>query len=42
MSRHHAGLEHAAAFTIYFAAAFAAKSLKLLPNKLLLRDLKSG
>lgn len=29
MSKHHAGLEHAAAFTIYFAAAFAVKSQKL-------------
>ena len=42
MSRHHAGLEHAAASIIYFVAAFAVKSPKLLPNKHLLRDLKSG
>jgi hypothetical protein len=29
MSRHHAGLEHAAASTIYFAAAYAVKNQKL-------------
>lgn len=42
MLRLHAGSDHAAASTICSAAAFAVKSQRQLPNKLLLKDLKSG
>ena len=42
MSKLHAGSEHAAAFIIYFVAAFAVKSQRQSLNRHSLKDLKSG